>query len=385
MEPVNSLKHLFLLDKTLTFLNFGSYGSCPKPVFDDYQNWQRMLEREPVQFIAVNGPGYMKKSREALAGYIGCDADDVVYTPNPTFAFNIVAKNLELKPGDEILATNLEYGAMDRTWNYYCNKAGAKFVRREIPFPVTTHDEFVDYFLKGITPSTKAVFISQITSATALILPAKEICSRAKQIGLITIVDGAHVPGHIPLNLSEWNVDFYTGACHKWMMTPKGSSFLYAHKSVRDQLDPLVISWGYESDNPSGSRFHDYHEFNGTRDFSAYLSIPAAIEFMNQNNWDMVKSDCRKIVIENAARFCELSGEPPICPLSSEWLGQMFSIPVKLEYPSAFQRMLFEKYRIEIPVTRTDDRNFIRYSINAFNDQSDLDRLYDALASEWGG
>lgn len=180
MNDHSALKKLFLLDPSVTFLNFGSFGACPKPVFDDYQKWQRELEFEPVRFIAVNGVEYMKQSRQALAEYIHCNADDIVFTPNPTFAINIVAKNLKLNPNDEILSTDLEYGAMDRTWEYYCGKLGAKFIRQPIRFPIESKEDFINQFWKGYSSKTKVVFISQITSATALILPVKEICDEAK-------------------------------------------------------------------------------------------------------------------------------------------------------------------------------------------------------------
>ena len=376
------LRDQFLLRKDITFLNFGSFGACPEPIFRDYQNWQRLLEEEPVQFIAYNGPAYMKKSREALAGYLGCEADEIVYTPNPTYAVNIISKSLRLSPGDEVLSTDLEYGAMDRTWNYDCGKSGAVFIRQPIRFPVESKEDFINQFWQGYTERTKVVFISHITSATALILPVHEICEEAKKRGLITIVDGAHVPGHIPLDLGQLKADFYTGACHKWMMTPKGSSFLFASKKMQHLLQPLIVSWGYESEKPSGSLFIDHHEFNGTRDFSAYLTIPKSIEFMNAHRWSQVSEKCRNMVLENAERFCRLTGQTPLTPIHESFLGQMFSIPVNLSDPAAFQRMLFEKHQIEIPVTRRGTDFFIRYSIQAFNDQGDLDRLYEALKAE---
>lgn len=379
MPITNSYKSLFLLDPSFTFLNFGSFGACPKPIFEEYQKWQLELEREPVQYIAFNGPANMKKSREALAGFVNCHADDLVYTPNPTFAINIIAKNLDLKEGDEVLSTNLEYGAMDRTWNYYCGLKKAKFVRQSITLPLTTKEYFIEQFWKGYTPRTKAIFISQITSATGLILPVKEICDRARELGLITIVDGAHVPAHVKLDLSELKADAYTGACHKWMMTPKGSSFLYVKKELQEQLDPLVVSWGYHADYPSDSQFIDYHQFNGTRDFSAYLTIPKAIQFMKEHDWWNVAAGCRKMVRDNAVRFCELLETAPLCPVTEEFLGQMISLPIKTTDPEKLQRKLFEEYQIEIPVMKQEGNAYIRYSINAFNSQSDLDRLYDSL------
>ncbi|HMT28718.1 MAG TPA: aminotransferase class V-fold PLP-dependent enzyme [Bacteroidia bacterium] len=375
----SDLKSLFLLNPDITFLNFGPFGACPKPVFDDLLKWQRELEFEPVQFIAVNGPAYMKTSRQALADYINCDADDLVFTPNPTHAINILAKNIKLNEGDEILSTDIEYGAMDRTWDYYCEKQKAKFIRQHISLPVKSKDEIIEQFWKGYTSKTKAIFISQITSATALILPVKEICEKAKQLGLITIVDGAHVPGHVPLDLAQLKADVYTGACHKWMMTPKGSSFLYVTKAMQNDLEPLIISWGYKSDNPSSSRFIDYHQLNGTRDFSSYLTIPASINFMKINKWEEVSRHCRKLVAENAIRFCNLMETTPLSPVTDEFLGQMFSIPIQTSKPDELYKTLFNKYKIEIPVARGNGKFYLRYSINGFNNQTDLDRLYEAL------
>lgn len=376
MQPLQSL---FLLDRNITYLNFGSFGACPKPVFEDYQRWQLLLEREPVQFIKVNADKYLKASRAALASYINCDADDVVYVPNPTFAINIIAKSLKLEEGDELLSTNLEYGALDRTWDYYCGKSGAKYVRQAISLPITSKEEVIAQFRKGFSEKTKAIFISQITSATGLILPVKEICDMAKERGLLTIVDGAHVPGHIPLDLAQIKADIYTGACHKWMMTPKGCTFLYVRRELQHLFDPLVISWGYKSTTPSHSQFLDYNQMQGTRDISAFLTVPAAIAFMQEHNWWQITAACRKMVLDNVPRFCRLLGVQPITPATEEFLGQMCSLPIITTQPDALQQHLFDQYRIEIPVTRQGERCFLRYSINAFNTQNDLDKLYDAL------
>jgi isopenicillin-N epimerase len=374
------IRDLFLLQKDIAFLNFGSFGACPKPIFEDYQKWQMELEIEPAQFIQVNGPVYLKQSREALAKYLNCaDANDLVYVTNPSYGTNIITKSLKLNPGDEILTTNLEYGAADKAWEYYCKKAGAKYVRQNITLPVTTKEKFIEEFFAGLSSKTKLIFISEITSTTALKFPVKEICEIAKQKGLMTFVDGAHSVGHIPVDLSRLKADIYTGACHKWMMTPKGSSFLYVKKEFQDLFDPLLVSWGYDAMFPSDSKFLDYHQMQGTRDFSAFLTIPKSIEFMNQYNWTEIAASCRKMVRENAQRFCDLLGSKPLCPVTDEWLGQMFSIPITTAEPEKLQRHLFVKYKVEIPVMRHGDKTYLRYSINAFNSQNDLDRLYNAL------
>jgi isopenicillin-N epimerase len=374
-----NLKSQFLIQSDIAFLNFGSFGACAKPIFEDYQKWQLELETEPAQFIQVNGPTYLKQSREALANYINCNSNDLVYVTNPSYGTNIIAKSLKLNPDDEILTTNLEYGAADKAWDYYCKKAGAKYVRQNITLPVTTKEKFIEEFFAGLSPKTKLIFISEITSTTALRFPVKEICKIAKQKGLMTFVDGAHSVGHIPVDLSQLEADIYTGACHKWMMTPKGSSFLYVKKEFQHLFDPLIVSWGYDALFPSDSQFLDYHQMQGTRDFSAFLTIPKAIEFMKQHNWPEVAKESRELVKKNALRFCELLGSKPLCPITDEWLGQMFSIPLVTSEPEKLQRHLFVKYKIEIPVMRHADKTYLRYSINAFNSQTDLDTLYNAL------
>ena len=379
MIDYQKLKSQFLLNPEITYLNFGSFGACPKPIFDDYQGWQLLLESEPVQFIAVKGAEYLKTSRQALASYINCDADDVVFVTNPTYGINIIAKSLKLDAGDEILATNIEYGALDRTWNYYCNKSKAKYIRQPISLPVISKEELIAQLWKGYSKKTKAIFISQITSSTSLILPIKEICEMAKERGLLTIVDGAHVPGHIPLNLAELYADIYTGACHKWMMAPKGCSFLYVKREIQRLFDPLVISWGYESATPSHSQFLDYNQMQGTRDFSAFLTIPKVVEFLRENNWEQVATACRELARNNYKRFCDLLGSQPLCPLTDDFLGQICSIPINTKEPEKLYGHLFEHYKIEVPIMRQEEKIFLRYSVQVFNTQNDLDKLYSAL------
>ncbi len=377
---MESLKDQFLLRPDIHFLNFGSFGATPKPVFEKYQDWQRVLEAEPVQFIAFDGYEYLAEARAVLAKFLNCaDKDDLVYVTNPSFAVNMIAKSFPLAAGDEILATDIEYGACDRTWDYYCNKKGATYRRQKINLPITTKEAFIEDFFKGCNEKTKAIFISHITSATGLIFPAEEICAIAKEKGLITIVDGAHVPAHIPLDLSTIQADFYTGACHKWMMAPKGCSFLYAAKSVQHICDPMIVSWGYKAAKPSHSPFLDYHQMIGTRDFSAFLTVNACIDFMAQHNWKAISAKCHQMVLDNAPRFFSLLKSAPISPLNNEWIGQMISIPIQTPDSEKLQRSLFLDYKIEVPIMRQGNDVYLRYSINAFNTIEDLDALYNAL------
>ena len=376
---MQNLKSYFLLRDDVTFLNFGSYGACPKPVFEKYQQFQLELEQEPVLFMASTGLKYLEQSREALSNYLNCYKDDLVYVTNPSYAVNAVAKSFNLKEGDEILTTDLEYGACDKTWSYYCKKAGANYIRQHISLPVQSKEQFVEEFYRGLSSKTKLIFLSHITSATALRFPIEEICALAGQKGILTFVDGAHAPGQIHIDLVNLGVDMYTGACHKWMMTPKGSSFLYVRKELQHMIDPLVISWGYQALFPTDSQFLDFHQTNGTRDYSAFLTIPAAIDFMKEHNWEKVAANCRKLVQENAFAFCKLLGTEPLAPVNDNFILQLFSAEIKTNEPEKLHDYFFEKYKIQIPVMRQGNKIYLRYSINAFNSQQDLDKLFMAI------
>jgi isopenicillin-N epimerase len=377
---LTGLKSQFLLDPEITFLNHGSFGACPRPVFDACQRWQRELERQPVEFLGRRARGLLAEARAALAAYVGGEAQDVVYFTNPTAAINAVARSLVLDSGDEILTTDHEYGAMDRTWRFVCRKAGAHYVQQPIPLPLTTHTEFVDTFWAGVTDRTRVIFLSHITSPTALTFPVQEICHRAREAGLLSIVDGAHALGQIPLNLEALGADVYTGAAHKWLCAPKGSAFLYVRREIQELLEPLIVSWGWESERPSGSQFVDYHEWQGTRDLAAFLSVPAAIEFQAQYDWAAVRQRCRALASETRRRLDALTGLDPICPDSPEWFTQMFVArlpPVDLD---RLKGRLYDEYRIEVPLRKWNGQPLIRVSFQAYNSQADADALVDALA-----
>ena len=373
------MKSQFLLDPTITFLNHGSFGACPKPIFEEYQRFQLELETEPVLFIQKKAAGYLKVAREKLSTYIGCDSLDVFFTPNPTFAINTIMRSLDLQEGDEILSTNHEYGAMDRIWSFYCKKSGAKYIRQKISLPVKSKEQLLEEFWKGYNSKTKIIFLNHISSCTALVFPVKEICDRARELGLITIIDGAHVPGQLDLNITELNPDFYTGTLHKWMLAPKGSSFLYVKKQFQNTLDPLIVGWGYESVSPGESQFLDYQDYQGTRDVSAFLATPKVIEFLEENNWLAIRKESKAIVLANYQRFCDLLQTQPLCPISEEFLVQMASVPVKTSDPVGLKELLFNKYKIEIPVMSLNGNFYLRFSINGYNSQEDLNVLYAAL------
>lgn len=376
------MKNQFLLNPEINYLNHGSFGACPKEVFDVYQDFQRMLEADSVQFMTKTGLEYLDVSKQALANFVNCPKEDLVFVMNPSWAMNVVIKSLDLNPGDEILSTNQEYGAVDRAFNYICKKTGAKYVRQEISLPLLSKEQFIEDFWKGLTPNTKVVCLSQITSATALIFPVKEICEKAKELGLMTIVDGAHVPGHIPLDLSELKADVYTGACHKWMLAPKGCSFMYASKEVQNNFDPLIISWGYEAQYPSESQFQDYHQYQGTRDNSAFLTIPACLDWMKKNNWKEKTQDCKDLLLHYYPIIASELNSAPICKVSQEFLGQICSIPIQTPDPHLLKETLFSEYKIEIPVmNNVGPTVYTRVSFQPYNSEVEIEDLLNAIRS----
>ena len=252
---MNVFKDSFLLEPDIIFLNHGSFGATPKPVFETYQNWQKQLERQPVKFLGREIAGYLKEARASLASYLNVSGDDLTFVPNATFGVNVVARSLALSEGDEVLTCDQEYGACNNTWNYVSKQKGFSYKKQPIPLPVESSEEILEAFWQGVTDRTKVIYLSHITSPTALILPIAEICARAQAAGIMTVIDGAHAPGQLDLDLTKIDADFYTGNCHKWLCSPKGAAFLYVRPDKQDLIEPLVISWGLsrEAQHSAGS------------------------------------------------------------------------------------------------------------------------------------
>ncbi|MEO8607426.1 MAG: aminotransferase class V-fold PLP-dependent enzyme [Chloroflexota bacterium] len=377
---MTNLKNLFLLDPAVTFLNHGSFGACPIPVFETYQNWQRELERQPVEFLGRRADTLLDSARASIGTYLNADPADLIFVPNATIGINAVARSLKLEPGDEILATDHEYGAIDHTWQFFCAKTGAKYIRHPIPLPVTTQESFVESLWSQVTPRTKVISISHITSPTALIFPVAEICRRAREAGILTIIDGAHVPGQIPLDLTAIDADFYSGNFHKWLCAPKGSAFLYARREQHPMIEPLVVSWGWLPD----STFVTRNQWQGTRDITAFLSVPAAIEFQREHDWDTIRAGCHELVRAARTQMAELTGLMPISPDSPEWFAQMATIPLPTCDPVVVKQRLYDEFRVEIPLVTWNDQNFIRVSFQGYNTANDLETLVAALAQILG-
>ena len=372
------MKNLFLLDPNITYLNHGSYGSCPSSVFNDYQKLQKRLEQQPVQFMTKYLWKYLKESRDTLGTFLNCDGDDLLLFANPTTAINNVIENLNLNKGDEVLMTQHEYGALVRAWSRSSKRNNFSIVQQPVKVPVSSKKNFIKQFLAGITMNTKVVFISQITSQTGLIFPIKEICEYATKKGIVTIVDGAHVPGHIDLNISNLECDFYTGTCHKWLCAPKGSSFLYVRKSFQANIKPQVVSWGEEGDDPGPSQFQMDFQWQGTKDMSSFLSIPSAIHFIESNNWKENHKISKELILEVSEDLKNLFGTNPLFK-SEDWVGQMVSHPLPSNTPENLKEMLWEKFLIEVPVFEWKKQKYIRVSAHFYNDRNDMKTLINAL------
>ncbi|MDQ7858521.1 MAG: aminotransferase class V-fold PLP-dependent enzyme [Armatimonadota bacterium] len=376
-------RDLFLLRRDVVFLNHGSFGACPRPVFDAYHRWQVAFEAEPIDF--------MKRARERLAGaraalaaFLGAAPDDLVFVTNATTGANIVARSLELGPGDEVLTTDHEYGGVDRVWRFVCEQSGARLVRAAVPLPVHSREAIVEAIWSRVTPRTRVLACSHVTAPTAIVFPVEELARRARAAGILSVIDGAHAPGQIPLALEPLGADFYAGNCHKWMCAPKGAGFLYARREAQDLLRPLVVSWGWRPEKPGPSRFIDEQEWQGTRDIAAYLAVPAAIAFFEANGWDAVRAACHRLVGAARAAMNALTGQPALTPEGPAWYGQMASVFLPACDPEATSNRLREEFGVEVPIWQWGDRQLLRVSVQGYNTPEDVDALVGAVRGVLG-
>ena len=378
---MKSIRSLFQLDSDIVFLNHGSFGATPRPVFDVYQAWQQRLERQPVHFLATELPDLLAEARGVLADYVGAVADDVAFIPNATFGVNMIARSLQLGAGDEVLTTDHEYGACDNVWSFLSQKQGFTYKKQSISMPVQPDEAIVEQFWQGVTPRTRVIFMSHITSTTAVTLPIKQICTRARQAGILTIIDGAHTIGQIPLDMAAIDADFYLSNAHKWLCSPKGSAFIYARRNLHQLLEPLVVSWGWGDDKQFsyGSNLLDYLQWMGTSDPSAFLTVPAAIAFQAEHHWSDVRRQCHALLTQALQRIGDLTG------LASPYTDDSFyhqmavaPLPTITDLVQ-FKTRFYDTYRIEVPFTEWHGRQFVRISVQGYNTPSDIAALLAAL------
>lgn len=364
-SATSRLRAEFLLDPSVTFLNHGSSGARPRPVIEEYQEWQRVLEWQPVDFVERKLPELLAEVRGRLAAYVGAPSSDLTLIQNATMGVNIAARSLDLRAGDEVLTTSLEYGACEMAWEWLCSRIGAGFVRAEIPLPV---DDVVDRLFARMTKRTRVIYVSHVTSATALRLPVEEIVMRARAEGLITVIDGAHAIGQVPLDLVELGADFYAGSCHKWLCAPRGTGFLYVRPEHQRRVDGAVVNWGYEP--PAG--FISRTEEQGTRDVAAPLAILAALDFQRRRDWGAVGERCCIRALDARTKLCAALGTEPIAP--PEMILQMATVRLPPVQPGLSDR-LWKQHKIEVNVAG----DLLRISIAAYTSPDDVQRLLDVL------
>jgi len=379
---MNNLRALFQLEPDIIYLNHGAFGATPLPVFEVYQEWQRRIERQPTRFFMHEARPALRAAREAVGAYVGARADDLVFVHNATFGVNVAARSLPLQPGDEVLTTTHEYGACNNAWEFVCARRGATYVKQPIPLPITDEAQIVEQLWQGVTPRTRVIYLSHVTSPTALTLPVQAICHRAREQGIYTVIDGAHAPGQIALDLETLGADIYTGNLHKWLCAPKGAGFLWARRQIHAQIEPLVVGWGF---GPERSLF-DENEFVsatqwlGTDDISAYLSVPAAIQFLAAHDWRAVSEQCHNLLTATLERLTAHTGLTSPYLAKTRLYQQMAVARIPLQPDmAAFKQRLLDRYRIEVPCFAWQGHHLIRISVQGYNSADDLDQLVEAV------
>ena len=367
----------FNLNKDITFLNHGSFGACTKKVMNEYIQYQYQLENQPVDFIEKKVPKLLALSRSKLADFLNTSSNDIVLLDNPTTAINEVIRSLQLDRGDEIITTDHEYGAMDKAWEFITEKKGANYKRVELPFPIESSKDIFSTIVNSISQKTKILFISHITSPTGIIFPVEDLCKYARENNIITIIDGAHVPGHIQLDIKDLNPDFYIGTCHKWLCTPKGVSFLYVRRNFQDSIDPLIIGWGWRDYDSNLSEFINNHEWWGTRDMSAYFCLPSALKMHETKEMIDGRMHCQSKIPIIRDIVNDITCQMKICP--NNMLGQMASMVMPNIDHVNLKTTLINEYKIEIPVFKWKNMSILRVSYQVYNTEKDIEKLSTVL------
>jgi isopenicillin-N epimerase len=377
-----------MLDPTVANLNTGSFGPLPRPVFDRVTELRRRLAEEPMDFLLRELPPLLWAAREALAGFIGGDPRRLVFTANVTAAVNLVASSLRLASPGEILLTDHEYGAMHWAWERAAQRQGLTLRTFPLPILASSPREIVAAACAAMTERTRLFFFSHVLSPTGLVLPVRDLCSEARKRGVLTVVDGAHAPAFIPLNVEEIKADFYGSNCHKWLLAPTGSGFLYLGGGSWERVQPLQVSWGWRPDRAQlderdefGSTPRSRHlEFEGTRDVCPWLTVPAAIQFQDEIGFERIRERIGELTRYVRRRLTGLCGLTPSTPEQPALHGAMtaFRLPGTFD-PATLRRRLWEEQRIELPVIERPEGLLIRVSTHFYNTEEEVDRLTQAL------
>lgn len=371
----------YLLRQDWLLLNNGSFGACPRPVFESYQRWQLEFEKHPGHFVGRWGE-LMLHARTQLAIYLHTDQSRLGFVTNATMGVNVATHALRsvLQPGDEVLTTEHEYGACDHAWQFNCGKTGSAYIRQPVELPIYNDEAFVDQFWEGVTARTRVIYMSHTTSPTALTFPVMEICRRARTAGIITVIDGAHVPGQRDLYLDDLGADIYTGNCHKWMCGPKGTAFVYVRPEVQHLIEPLIVGHGWFPEKRSEAPLVDYIENYGTRDLAGFLAVPDAIAYMQEREWDTVRARCHGMAMTTKQKIEGLLDTESICPEKFSWFSQL--CPIRLPDTTDMGKLgalLHERYRIELPMLVWRNFKIARLSVQYYTTQAELDIFVEAL------
>lgn len=375
-------RQLWSLDPNIVFLNHGSFGACPRAVLEKQQMLRSQMEAEPVRFFVLELEELLDKARQQLAAFVGADASELAFVPNATTGVNTVLRSLSFHPGDELLTTNHEYNASRNALNFAAQRSGATVVVAEVPFPVESPDQIINAILAKVSSRTRLVLVDHVTSQTALIFPLPQLVQALADQGIDVLVDGAHAPGMIPLNLNELRVAYYTGNCHKWLCAPKGAAFLYIREDKQPDIRPLAISHGANSPRGDRSRFHLEFDWTGTTDPTAYLCVPEVIRFMESlvpDGWSGVMTHNRRMALHARQLLCQILGVAPPCP--DEFIGAMAVVPLPDGSAEWLQTQLFQQCHIEVPVFPWQDspNRVIRISAQLYNTPDEYDGLTKAL------
>lgn len=386
------MKEHWLLDPAITFLNHGSFGATPRVVLDEQSAIRSRMEAEPVRFMVRELEPLLDAAREELARFLGTSIETLAFVPNATAGVNAVLRSLDLDRNDELVVTNHEYNASRNALEYVAQLAGAKVVPVEIPFPIESPSIITDRVLSAITDRTRLVLIDHITSPTALVFPVEEIVRELNARGVDCLVDGAHAPGMLPLQLDALGAAYYTGNLHKWVCAPKGAAFLYVRKPRQWTIRPTSISHGANSSRTDRSRFHLEFDWTGTFDPSAWLSVPSALRFMESvvpGGWAAVMEHNRSLALRARDLLGERLGVAP--PAPDSMIGSMASLPLPdgdatvapSLYGDPLQDRLLEEFAIEVPIAPWPHppKRLVRVSAQLYNTIEDYSRLADSLLS----
>lgn len=386
------LSHFWTLDPEVTFLNHGSFGGCPMPILGEQARLRAQLESQPVRFMSREYEARWTAARDELAGFVGADPQDLVFVPNATTGVNAVLRSLEFHPGDELLVTDHEYNACRNVLNFVAERAGATVVVAKVPFPLQSPDEVVGAILGRVTDHTRLALIDHVTSQTGLVFPIAELAGALAERGVDMLVDGAHAPGMVLLDLRALDVPYYTGNCHKWLCAPKGAAFLCVRRDRQDRIRPTVISHGANSPRNDVSRFQLEFGWTGTDDPTAYLTVPAAIRFLGSlfpGGWPELMARNRALALAARKVLCEALDVPLSCP--DEMIGTLAAVPLPdaadgvPRFPDghdALQDVLEEQHDIIVPVIVWPEwpKRVIRIAAQAYNSLEHYRRLAQLLS-----